>query len=553
MHPKRSFAAYPRHDNVYEHKSSFNFDMMRTRIFVERKGTHTDMYLWIAHGILGIVVATITWAMTTVEDAAAEFRAAFVQRKLDENPDSVAPAWASYSFYAMGFVLAACLLTIYVGPGANGSGIAEIMGMLNGINYPNAIGVRTLFVKCVGTILAVAGGLTIGKEGPLAHIGANVGALICHLPIKGFYTLRNDVIKRQMIAAGASAGVSAAFGAPIGGALFSYEISKPNTFWTFSMLWRVFAACSVCTFLLGIFNSLWTGSTFSLNDTGALKFGKLDDQESSLLDLPAAVVIGVVCGLLGSFFIFVNINLGILRKKYITKNWMRIVEAILFALVSSCIFFGVVYARRTDCRKITDNTELGETKFRFRCAEDEFNPLATLIFNTEGGTIRQLLAFPKQLKLATDPSSESTIPVVDIGIYVIVWYSLTIVTYGVWVPSGLFLPGILIGCSVGILYMDTLVYGFGVDIKEIGGQSYIIIGATAMLAGYCRLTYSLAVIMLETTQSINNFLPTLLSIGVSLAVAKSCNRSLYDYAIRAKQMPLLRNHMPAATSNIRVK
>ena len=55
-----------------------------------------------------------------------------------------------------------------------------------------------------------------------------------------------------------------------------------------------------------------------------------------------------------------------------------------------------------------------------------------------------------------------------------------------------------------------------------------------MLASYVRLTYSLAVIMLETTQSINNFLPTLLSIGVSLGVAKACNRSLYDYAIRMK-------------------
>lgn len=74
-----------------------------------------------------------------------------------------------------------------------------------------------------------------------------------------------------------------------------------------------------------------------------------------------------------------------------------------------------------------------------------------------------------------------------------------------------------------------------------------------MLASYCRLTYSLAVIMLETTQSINNFLPTLLAIGVALGVAKSCNRSLYEYAIRAKQMPLLRNHMPDANLDIRVK
>lgn len=34
MDPKRSFRVYPRPDNVYTHKSSFNFDMMRTRIFM---------------------------------------------------------------------------------------------------------------------------------------------------------------------------------------------------------------------------------------------------------------------------------------------------------------------------------------------------------------------------------------------------------------------------------------------------------------------------------------------------------------------------------------
>ena len=366
---------------------------MRTRVFVNRKKTYTDAYLWAAHGLIGIIIATITWAMTTFEDSAAEFRSYYIQKILDHNPNSAVGAWVAYCCYAMVLVFCATLLTIYVGPGANGSGVAEIMGLLNGINYPNAIGLRTLLVKCVGTILAVSGGLCIGKEGPLAHIGANVGALVCHLPIKGFYALRNDVIKRQMIAAGASAGVSAAFGAPIGGALFSYEISKPNTFWTFSMLWRVFAGCSICVFLLGIYNSLWSGSTFSLSDTGALKFGKLNDEESSLWDIPAAVVIGIVCGLLGSFFIFVNVHLAIKRKRYINTNWKKILEAIFFAFLSASVFFGVVCARSGDCRPTSTDSDI-EGKVRFRCEEGKYNPLATLLFNTEGGTIRTLLDFP---------------------------------------------------------------------------------------------------------------------------------------------------------------
>lgn len=74
-----------------------------------------------------------------------------------------------------------------------------------------------------------------------------------------------------------------------------------------------------------------------------------------------------------------------------------------------------------------------------------------------------------------------------------------------------------------------------------------------MLASYTRMTYSLAVIMLETTQAINDFLPITLGIATSLIVARLFNRGLYDYAIRSKQMPVLRNHMPQATANLRVR
>ena len=77
------------------------------------------------------------------------------------------------------------------------------------------------------------------------------------------------------MAAGASCGVAVAFGSPIGGALFSYEISNPNTFWTFSMLWRVFAATSLATFVLAILQSLGTASPLSLSDSGSLKFGNV--------------------------------------------------------------------------------------------------------------------------------------------------------------------------------------------------------------------------------------------------------------------------------------
>lgn len=123
---------------------------------------------------------------------------------------------------------------------------------MNGVNYPNTFGFEVYTTKVFATLLAVVGGLCVGKEGPLAHIGANIGIAVLYLPLPKFEFFRNDVCKRHLIAAGTSAGVSAAFGSPIGGALFAYEISKPNTFWKFSVIWKVYCSCAVAVLVLAL-------------------------------------------------------------------------------------------------------------------------------------------------------------------------------------------------------------------------------------------------------------------------------------------------------------
>ena len=151
-------------------------------------------------------------------------------------------------------------MTTYYGPGASGSGVAELIGYLNGVNYPGFLGYNTLITKIFGVVFAVSGRLCVGKEGPLAHIGANIGAMAPYLH-PAFEFLRNDDTKRSIIAAGGSAGVAAAFGAPIGGALFSYEMSKSSDFWTFSMIWRTFITCAFAVLTLGAFDMGGFGST----------------------------------------------------------------------------------------------------------------------------------------------------------------------------------------------------------------------------------------------------------------------------------------------------
>lgn len=98
-----------------------------------------------------------------------------------------------------------------------------------------------------------------------------------------------------------------------------------------------------------------------------------------------------------------------------------------------------------------------------------------------------------------EDSAEQGGIVVSVLLYLMCWYVGLITTYGVAVPAGIFLPGMLVGCSLGLLYLEFLIQGLGLSILRVGGQSYMVMGAAASLSGYTRLTYSLAVVMMETT------------------------------------------------------
>lgn len=346
----------------------------------------------------------------------------------------------------------------------------------------------------------------------------------------------------------------------MGGALFCYECCQPNTFWTFMMLWRVFLCTSIASFTLSILNALLQNAPLSFSNSASIKFGRFENAQSTILDLPAAVIIGIICGLLGSFFIYVNTILGTIRKQVINTNSRKIVETCLFSFVTAASFYLIVLLRVDNCRKHRDE-DVADEEFRFYCPPNEYNPLASLIFNTEVGTIRMLMRYPQIIKILDmedlrgeggTGEPESSIVVENLILFLCVWYIFTITTYGIHVPAGLFLPGILVGCAVGVLYLEFLRETFDLSLVLLGGQSYIIIGAAAMLSGYCRMTYSLAVLMLETTQSINIFLPILISIMVSHGVARLFTRSFYDYAVRSKQIPLLRESVPKINQCIRV-
>jgi H+/Cl- antiporter ClcA len=95
-------------------------------------------------------------------------------------------AWVPKLFQYLGFNLglagAASLAVFLVSPPAAGSGIPDVVAYLNGAEGVGGIdrffSVRTFAAKVVGSALAVASSLAMGKEGPMLHAGSILAVIV---------------------------------------------------------------------------------------------------------------------------------------------------------------------------------------------------------------------------------------------------------------------------------------------------------------------------------------------------------------------------------------
>ena len=113
-------------------------------------------------------------------------------------------------------------------PYAAGSGISEIKCIIAGFVMKGFLSFWTLLIKSICLPLAIASGLSVGKEGPSVHYAVCTGNVISRF--FGKYK-RNAAKTREIFSACAAAGVAVAFGSPIGGVLFSLEVVSPPVFW----------------------------------------------------------------------------------------------------------------------------------------------------------------------------------------------------------------------------------------------------------------------------------------------------------------------------------
>lgn len=179
-------------------------------------------------------VAGCRWAASTLDYAieTAVEELALAKEKLialDVVRDSPNAMFAVWSAFAVVLVALACVWTATVDPLAAGSGIPEMKTIISCDLQREAdrhLGARTLVSKAGGLTLALASGISIGREGPFVHLAA----IIAHQLMKnvGFFRriYANDILRRHMYNAACAVGVASTFRAPVGGVLLSIEVTS---------------------------------------------------------------------------------------------------------------------------------------------------------------------------------------------------------------------------------------------------------------------------------------------------------------------------------------
>jgi H+/Cl- antiporter ClcA len=193
-----------------------------------------------------------------------------------------AHAWLPYVAAPAGLALSAWL-TANVFIGAEGSGIPQTIAALS-LPTERArdrlLSMRIAAGKILLTLLALASGASIGREGPTVQVGAS----IMH-SLRRFGRFAAVDVDRGLILAGGAAGIAAAFNTPLAGVMFAIE-----------ELWRSFEARTSATILTAVIVAGVTSLAFLGNYTYFGTTNAAMSDPRSWLAVPFCAVVGGLCG-----------------------------------------------------------------------------------------------------------------------------------------------------------------------------------------------------------------------------------------------------------------
>lgn len=427
-----------------------------------------------------------------------------------------------YILWSLLFAALAVLLVKTFAPYACGSGIPEIKTILSGFIIRGYLGKWTLTIKSVCMMLAVASGLSLGKEGPLVHVACCIGNIFSYLfPKYG----KNEAKKREILSAASAAGVSVAFGAPIGGVLFSLE--EVSYYFPLKTLWRSFFCALVAAFVLRSINPF--------GNDHLVMFYVENTRPWIFFELIPFVLLGILGGIVGSLFIKGNIRWCKYRKESKLGQY-PISEVLVITAITAIINYPNIYTRM-------NTSDLIKLLFS-QCGIADVYPLCD--YNRNFTTANQ----PVEIASANTGVYHSLIL---LSLSLVFKLVITVFTFGIKVPAGLFIPSMAMGAIMGRMV--------GIGMEQIAmnnkhlwifqnacpkGDScmtpglYAMVGAAACLAGVTRMTVSLVVIMFELTGSVNYIVPLMAAVMASKWVGDALGKEgIYDAHIHLNGYPFL--------------
>jgi chloride channel protein, CIC family len=204
------------------------------------------------------------------------------------------------------FLVSALVIVRRFAPETAGSGVQEIEGILE--HKRTMRWYLVLPIKFFAGILSLSSGLVLGREGPTIQMGGAVGKMM-----QSIFRLSAEHT-HILIAAGAGAGLAAAFNAPLAGILFVVEEMRQQFNYSFKSLQTVIIACVCSDIMLLVF----------MGQASDIPMIQLRAPELSSLWI--FVILGILFGIMGVIFNkylirFLNFFMLLDRKRF----WIFIV------------------------------------------------------------------------------------------------------------------------------------------------------------------------------------------------------------------------------------
>ncbi|XP_020278463.1 chloride channel protein 2 isoform X6 [Pseudomyrmex gracilis] len=480
---------------------------------------------WVFLALLGIIMALISYSMDRGISMCNNARI-WLYQDLTTQPALKYLAWVSMPvcliLFSAGFVH-------IVAPQSIGSGIPEMKTILRGVALKEYLTFRTLIAKVIGLTATLGSGLPLGKEGPFVHIASIVATLLSKLTsFQGIY--ENESRNCEMLAAACAVGVASCFAAPIGGVLFSIEVT--TVYFAVRNYWRGFftAVCGATMFrLLAIWFQREETITamFATNFTMDFPF---DPQELFVFAL-----IGVGSGLLGAFYVWLHRQYVIFMRKNKSMNTFLQKNRFLYPGIVSLLVSSVSFP-----------LGLGQ----FMAGDLNTHDQVYGLFTNFTWTRENLGA--EEMNIVKHWATPYTDVFSGLLSFVFVNFIFSIISSTIPTPSGIFIPVFKIGAALGRAVGEAMALWFPTGVRYGGiitpiiPGGYATVGAAAF-SGAVTHTISVSVIIFEMTGQITHIVPIMIAVLISNAIAALLQPSIYDSIILIKKLPYLPDLLPSSS------